>query len=132
MLMSLTKSVRSWVAMAFIALYAVCILAPTAALAFNGTSCLTQHGPSQPHSHAGDAVHEHGDEHSHAVPADNPDDGASAGNKCCGMVFCSALAPNLASSLASATMSRLTRFAAWQDFTGLPPEKLIRPPRSQS
>jgi hypothetical protein len=117
--------------MGFIAVYAVCVLAPTAALAFSGASCLSEHGPAQAHSHAGDAAHAHGDEHNHAGPADNPDD-HSASSKCCGMVFCSALAPELSSSLAPAVMSGRTSFAAWQDFTGLPPDKLIRPPKSQS
>jgi hypothetical protein len=132
MLMSLTKSVRYWAAMGVIALYAVCILTPTAALAFNGASCLTEHELAQAHSHAGDAVHEHGDEHNHAGPADNPDDGNSASSKCCGMIFCSALAPELASSLAPAVQSGRAVLAAMQDFTGLPPHKLIRPPKSQS
>lgn len=132
MLVGLTRIMRSWVAMGFIAAYAVCILAPTAALALSGASCLAEHGPAQAHSHAGDAVHEHGDEHNHAGAADSPDDGDSASSTCCGMVFCSALAPELTSSLAPAVMSGRASFAAWQDFTGLPPDKLIRPPKSQS
>ena len=132
MLTSLTKSLRYWVAMGFIALYAVCILAPTAALAFNGASCLTEHELAQAHSHAGDGAHQHGDEHNHAGATDTPADDDSASSKCCGMVFCSALAPELASSLAPSVLAGRTSFAAWQDFTGLPPEKLIRPPKSQS
>ena len=132
MLMSLTKSVRSWVAMGFIALYAVCILTPTAALAFNGASCLTEQELAQAHSHAGDAPHHHGDRHNHGGATDTPADDDSASSKCCGMVFCSALAPELASSLAPAVLSGRTARAAMQDFTGLPPHKLIRPPRSQS
>jgi hypothetical protein len=131
MLTSLTKSVRYWVAMGFIALYAACILAPTAALAFSGASCLTEHDLAQAHSHAGDAAHDHGDQHNHAGAADAPADDDSA-SKCCGMVFCSALAPGLASSLAPAVLSGRTVSAVMQDFTGLPPHKLIRPPRSQS
>ena len=132
MQMSLTKSVRNWAAMGVIALYAVCILAPTAALAFNGASCLTEHELAQAHSHAGDGAHQHGDEHNHAGAADTPTDDQAAGSKCCGMVFCSALAPELASSLAPAVLSGRTASAVMQDFTGLPPHKLIRPPRSQS
>jgi hypothetical protein len=132
MLMSLTKSARYWAAMGVIALYAVCILTPTAALAFNGASCLTEHELAQAHSHAGDAIHDHGDEHNHAGATDNPDDGDSASSKCCGMIFCSALAPGLASSLAPAVQSGRAALAALQDFTGLPPHKLIRPPKSQS
>ena len=66
------------------------------------------------------------------APTDNPDDGNSANSKCCGMIFCSALAPELASSLAPAVLSGRTALAAMQDFSGLPPDKLIRPPKSQS
>src|SRR5687767_12460017 len=100
MLMSLTKSVRYWAAMGVIALYAVCILAPTAALALNGASCLTEHELAQAHSHAGDAADHHGDgnAHDHAVATDTPADDDAANANCCGMVFCSALAPELASS----------------------------------
>ena len=132
MLTGLSKTVRFWIAMSFIALYAVCILAPTAALAFNGASCLTEHELVQAHSHADDGAHQHGDDHNHAGATDTPADDDSASSKCCGMVFCSALAPELASSLAPAVLSGRTASAVMQDFTGLPPHKLIRPPRSQS
>ena len=131
MLTGISKAVRSRVAMAFIAMYAVCILAPGAALAFNEVSCLTEQSVSQVHSHASDAGQEHGDQHNHTGPADSHDDG-SATSKCCGMIFCSALAPNLAVALAPVVVSARTSIAAWQDFTGLPPYKLIRPPRLQS
>ena len=132
MLMSLTKSVRSWVAMGFVALYALCIIAPTAALAFGGASCLTEHELAQVHSYAGDAPHDHGDGHNHGGATDTPADDDSASSNCCGMNFCSGLAPELASSLAPAVLSGRTALAAMQDFTGLPPHKLIRPPKSQS
>ena len=131
MLTGLTKALRIRMAMAFIALYAVCILAPTAALAFNKVPCLTEHNLSQVHSHAGDAAHAHDDHQNRMVPADTDDDG-SASSKCCGMVFCSALAPELAPAPAPTALSGRTAFAAMRDFTGLPPYKLIRPPRSQS
>jgi hypothetical protein len=135
MLTSLAKSVRYWVAVGFIALYAVCILAPPAALAFNGASCL-EHELAPAHSHAIDAAHDgahhHGEAHDHAGAADTPTDDDAAGSKCCGMVFCSALAPELASALAPALLSGRTSFAVWQDFSGLPPDKLIRPPKTQS
>jgi hypothetical protein len=132
MLTGLTRAVRNWVAIGFIALYALCILAPTAALALTGASCLTEHDLAQVHSHASDGAHEHGDDHNHAGAADTPADDDSASSKCCGMVFCSALAPEPAFSLAPAVLSGRTAFAAMQDFTGLPPDKLIRPPKSQS
>ena len=132
MLTGISKPVRYWVAMGFITLYAVCILVPTAALAFNGASCLTEHLLAQAHSHAGDATHEHGDEHDHIGTTNNPDNDDSANSKCCGMIFCSALTPELASSLAPAVLSGRTTLAAMQDFSGLPPDKLIRPPKSQS
>lgn len=132
MLTGLPRAVRYWVAMGFIAIYAVCILAPTAAVAFNGASCLAEHASGQTHSHAGDATHEPGDDHDHAGATDNPDHDGSANSQCCGMVFCSALAPELASSLAPVVMAGRTSFAAWQDFDGLPPDKLVRPPKSQA
>src|SRR5687768_7827744 len=128
MLTGLTRAVRIRVAMGFIALYAVCVLAPTAALAFSGASCLTEHELTQAHSHAGDGAHQHGDEHNHAGAAGTPADDDSASGKCCGMIFCSALAPELASALAPAVLSGRTAFAAMQDFSGVPPYKLIRPP----
>jgi hypothetical protein len=129
MLTGLTKAVRKWVAMGFIAIYAVCILAPTAALAFTAVSCLTEHSRSQPHSQAGDAAHQHDDQQNHPGPVDSHDEGSS---KCCGMVFCSAVVPDLNLALAPDVPSGRTAFAAMQDFTGLPPYKLIRPPRSES
>ena len=132
MLTGLTRALRIRMAMGFIALYAVCILAPTAALAFSGSSCLPEHDLAQAHSHAGDGAHEHGDEHNHAGTVDTPADDGSASSKCCGMIFCSALAPELASSLAPAVLSGRTALATMQDFTGLTPDKLIRPPKSQS
>lgn len=131
MVTGLTKAARNCVAMGFIAFYALCILAPAAALAFSGVSCLTKQGVSQVHSHAGDMAHDHGDEHSHTGPADGHDEG-SATSTCCGMVFCSAIAPELTFAIAPSVLSGRTSFAAKQDFTGLPPHKLIRPPRSQS
>ena len=135
MLTGLTKAVRDWVAMGFIALYALCILAPTAALAFTGSSCL-EHDLAAAHSHAGEAAHadahHHGDEHDHTGAADTPSDDHAAGSKCCGMVFCSALTPELATALAPAVLSGRTAFAAMQDFSGVPPDKLIRPPKLQS
>ena len=129
MLTCLTKAVRTRVAMRFIALYAICMLAPTAALAFTGVSCLTEHSRSQVHSQAGDPAHEQGDAHSHSGPADDHNDG-SAASQCCGMAFCSALAPGLTVATAPDVPSGRTAFAAMQDFSGLPPHKLIRPPRS--
>lgn len=131
MLTGLTRAVRNGMAMGFIALYALCILAPTAALAFSEVSCLKKQGVSQVHSHAGDLAHDHGNEHNHTGPADGHDEG-SATSPCCGMVFCSAIAPELTLALAPSVVSGRTSFAAKQDFTGLPPDKLIRPPRSQS
>ena len=134
MLTGLTRAVRTRVAMAFIALYGVCIVAPTAALAFSGSSCL-QHEVARAHSHPGDAAHhgahDHGDGHDHADAAASPTDDHSASSNCCGMVFCSALAPELASSLGPAVLSGRTAFAAMQDVSGLPPDKLIRPPKSR-
>lgn len=119
-------------AMGFIAFYALCLFAPTAALAFNGTSCLTEHTSQQVHSHAADAAHEHGDEDNHAGPVDDHDGDGSTSSKCCGMVFCSALIPDLVLVQAPTVISGRTSLVAWQDFSGLPPGKLIRPPRSQS
>lgn len=127
MLSGISKAARNWVAMSFIALYALCIVAPTAALALSAVSCLTEHSQPQAHSHTGDAS----DEHSHSGSSDHHDDGSNS-SKCCGMIFCSALVPDTAVSLAPAALSDRTSPASMRDFTGLPPHKLIRPPRSHS
>lgn len=131
MLTGLTKAMRNWMAMGFIAFYALCVLAPTAALAFNEVSCLTETGKPQSNSHAGDAAHDHGAPHSHSGPTDTHDEG-SASSQCCGMIFCSALVPESEMTLAPAALSHPAFAGINQAFAGLSPDKLIRPPKFQS
>lgn len=132
MLNGLAKKVRIWMAMGFIALYGACIVAPAAALAFNGLSCLTEHTRSKAPSHVGEVAHDHGEMHHHPGDTDSPDDDGSASSKCCGMISCSGLTPEWALSMVPAVLAGRTSFAAMRNVTGLPPDKLIRPPKSLS
>ena len=122
---------RTWLAMAFIAFYAVSVLTPTVALAANEAPCLQEeYSFKQVHVHAPESGNEHGHSHDHSTPEENGDQGAAA--KCCGMVFFSAIAPDLDLTLAPKVFSASTFVGVKEAIDGLPPEKLIRPPNSQS
>jgi hypothetical protein len=134
MLTCFTKALRTRMAVAFIALYSLCILAPTMALAANGAPCLMEqeHGLLGAHVHSAGAPHEHDTQHHHNGVPDSHDEQHDSAPNCCGLSFFSAVAPNVELALAAPLQTGRTSLALAQDFSGLPPDKLIRPPKSQS
>lgn len=134
MLTGLTKAARTWLATGFVALYATCIITPTVALAFNEAPCLVENdrGLSRAHVHDSDVAHDHDAQHNHMGAPESQDEPQSSAPKCCGLVFFSAIAPALDLAWAAPGQASRASSAIKEDLTGLPPDKLIRPPRSQS
>ncbi len=132
MLTGISKAVRTWMAIGSIALYAVFVFGPTAALAFKSACCPNDlQAQSQPHNHAGEATHENGSGHDQTGSTDTHQENGS-GTECCGAMCLSSLAPDFSLVLNLAALSGPASFAVMQDFTGLSPDELIRPPKSQS
>jgi hypothetical protein len=145
MLYGLTKRFRFKAALALIALYALCILAPHAALALGSSvaaHCLTE-GPVAAHVHAAEATsHTHAagsDDHHHDDAAALGDDDRGAPQKhsgqdkghagnCCGLFCVSALAlePDTAIHAPPAASSVLS--GLYDSLAGRGPDRLIRPP----
>jgi hypothetical protein len=136
---------RRWrAAIALAALYAFCVLLPSAALAVThiAAHCLTgSQGASHVHrgaektpdrhagaghSHAGKAQHEHGNDgapHRH----DETGDEALGGN-CCGLFCVSAITQNIGAG-PIAVFAASTKSPALADaLVGCGPDRLIRPP----
>lgn len=135
MLSGISKAARNWMAMSFIALYALCIAAPTAAVAFNAAPCLPeQSAMTQIHVHASDSGHKHAtaDQHEHSNAGHHEGGDDHGTTKCCGAAFFSAIAPNFELSLAPTILRAASLEGRSQAFTGLTPDKLIRPPKSLS
>jgi len=141
MLKGLTKRVRSRMATIFVALYALCLLLPAAALAFSEAPCLLEsHGFVQTHVRASHATHahaghEHHAHHQHMHDADHDSLAANTGDdipapaKCCGLAFFAAVAPELGFTPASLVLAGRTTFALNRALASLPPDQLIRPPK---
>ena len=129
MLSGISKVARIRFALVLIALYALGIIAPTAVLAFSA-HCQPESAVSG-HSHdhgGGPAEGHHGDDQKEGAPVHSHDDGS----KCCETGVFSALAPDLQLFSAPAVFSSGTGVTAMRDFAGLPPDQLIRPPKSLS
>lgn len=145
MLSGLPKAMRARTATIFVALYALCILLPTAALASNGAPCLTDnHGLAAVHAQS-DTGHKHADhfQHAHHQQMGDADHGSVAANdagdetqpaapKCCGIAFFAAVTPELGFTPVSLVPAGRTALAANQALASLPPDQLIRPPKSLS
>ncbi|MEW6449133.1 MAG: hypothetical protein AB1490_00665 [Pseudomonadota bacterium] len=126
--------------MLFVVLYALCVITPSAAVAFGDGSrtahCLTDdnsslahvHGNNKPHLHEGAIAHSHADEglvHDHADDSDEPQ---SSSGQCCGLFCVSAIAPSF-----DLPLLRFERPALLPSLNayGIPesgPERLYRPP----
>lgn len=143
MLRRLTRGIRSRAAGALIIAYALCVVAPAAALAFGDAAraahCLTHdhHGVATPHSHAGDApahghsapAHHHAGDaaHDHASAADG--NGPPAEQACCGL-SCLPAIPTAAIDLSTqATVAAAAPFVQTH-LIGHEPDRLSRPPDS--
>jgi hypothetical protein len=139
MLSAVPKATRNWVAGAFIALYALCVLAPVAALAFNAHCFIEDHGMGAVHIHSAKAVHEHhgdaADDRHHTAdakqgsPSDTGTANQDAADKCCAVTVFSAIAPDFGVTSAPANLSGAAIVVIHQAFSGIPPSKLIRPPK---
>jgi hypothetical protein len=128
-------------AAALAALYAFCVLLPSAALAVTHVAahCLTgSNGASHIHQAAEKAPEQHSHSHADATQHDHGHDGAShphektdetaAGGNCCGLFCVSAIAQD-------STLSPALIFAAAKDspalsdaLVGHEPDRTIRPP----
>lgn len=128
------------------ALYALCTLAPSMALAFTGDAaaahCLEDLIIAMPphhdhHGHADEATHTHADgtilHHHHASAGSHkqPEGGGKAHNgDCCGLFAMSALAADAAFTFGKLTFS-VTIFPALDDaLDGRTPDRINRPPIS--
>lgn len=130
MLTRITKAIRFWAASFLVAGYAVCALAPAAALAWGDAAraahCLTnEHTASKADQSAADHIHDHeGAPHQH--PAS--DDGDKSASDCCGIACVNAL-PASVPGFVNTVMSAGVRIAMVQESViGGAPPLLYRPP----
>ena len=137
MLLVLKKAFRIKAAIAVTLLYAVCSLAPSAALALSAKAahCLTEsQGAAHVHRDAAGAAHVHADNtphlHDDTLGAQEPthsDDKARSSN-CCGLFCVSALASEPAPALLAPPASALTGPALTFRLDGREPGRIHRPP----
>lgn len=120
------RAARTWIATGLVAIYALCILAPSAALAFSQAPCFMEQGHRLTNAHPDGG----GEPHKHVDTQDSDDHGSAP--TCCGFAFASAITPGVDVALAVPAQAAPIVFAITQDFSGLPPDKLIRPPKSLS
>lgn len=133
-----TGKFRRGLATFLVALYAFCVLAPHAALAFvhaqNAIHCFTETGTS-PHQHEHAAtsahVHEDGTAHDHH-PGDTKsgaaDEDKSAQTACCGLFSVSAIAAEAPAALLAPAAGDMIAVLPQSDLADHPPGRLIRPP----
>jgi|RhiMethySRZTD1v2_1073278.scaffolds.fasta_scaffold26391_1 hypothetical protein len=135
MLSWLAKRFRFRAALALAALYALCVLAPHAALAFADATaaahCLNEgrghvHQPDAvvAHVHADGATHEHG-----SAPGDAANfDGKSLSTNCCGLFCLTGLANAMPPLLAAPRLARQVEPSANQGLRSRGPDRINRPP----
>ena len=145
MLIGLTKRFRFKAAGALIALYALCILAPHAALALGSGAahCLTE-GPvaghvhaaqATPHAHAGSSEPHHhddgaalGHDDSGAPHKHSGQDGKGHAGNCCGLFCVSALALEADTAIHAPPAVSPALSGLYDSLAGRGPDRLIRPP----
>jgi hypothetical protein len=136
MLTGLAKGYRIKAALALAGLYALCVLAPSVALAFvdgpTAAHCLTdQHGVVSPDDHGSVHVHADGTSHRHhdssAEHGDSDGDGKSPAGNCCGLFCMNALA---AAAVTLTTPAHFIFAAPTLDdhLAGRGPDRINRPP----
>ena len=138
MLSVATKTFRIKAAIALAVLYAICILAPSAAFAFSDNPdvahCLTEnHVAAAVHDHGGKVhVHADGTAHRHhdegAPQKPSGDDGKGQAASCCGLFSVVAIAgePGFALGLFSRAAAVLPVLC--EALSGRGPERINRPP----
>ena len=134
MLTGISKAVRGRFALVLMAIYALCILAPSTAAAFNGAPCLNETaGMMQVHKHVDGSAHKNVTPHQHQDGSDHRNDGGGTEQgKCCGAMFFSAMPPSFELGLAPAALEENTLAGIDAAIDGLAPNKLIRSPKSLS
>ena len=128
----LTKGWRRTLGALVVALYALCVMLPTAAVAAShfpvSEHCLGehQHAAGEHHHTAGDAVHEHGGM-SHDEPAGS---GQGQAEKCCGLVGATALAPDIQAVAVRLTQASDIVVTRAESLLGSRGTRIDRPPRN--
>jgi hypothetical protein len=144
MLSVATKGFRIRAAIALAALYALCILVPSAAFAWSGNAsaahCLIEdHAAADVHAgmhHDGAHMHADGTSHAHAKASETkaPDPRApahkSSNGDCCGLLSVSALPAPLFEVRAPVLPAIIIAAANGEGVTGKGPDRLYRPPIS--
>jgi hypothetical protein len=140
MLSVATKGFRIRAAVALAALYALCILAPSAAFALSGNAsaahCLIEdHATANVHAgmvhagmshmHADGTAHEHAKAPDHSAPAHK-----SSSGDCCGLLSVSALPAPMFDVQAPVLPAIIIAASNGEGVTGKGPERLYRPPIS--
>jgi hypothetical protein len=141
-----TRRFRVKAAIALAALYALCILAPSAAFALSSNPamahCLTEdHVAPAVHDHGGNAhMHEHGgtthvhsdgtmhQHHGDAAPQKHSGDGKTAVPSCCGLFSVVAIADEPGVVLGSSGHASRLIPALRDALTGRGPDRINRPP----
>jgi hypothetical protein len=138
MFSGLTRTFRIRTAIALAAVYALCVLAPAAALAFMhgpaAVHCLNdQHGIATSHAHDGDMhVHADGTTHRHhangATHGHSDSGGTSHPADCCGLFCMAALTTEPAVTLGNPEHFSVVGPALDDDVAGRGPDRINRPP----
>jgi hypothetical protein len=135
MLVGFTKVLRIRAALALALLYSICVLMPTAALAFGdaakAANCLTDnhhYAAAKSHVHGAEGHHQFdNDKSAHHPPADSRDKAPAAG-ACCGLICLSAI-PAALSVVGNEPVRSPPKLAVLQQtVAGCGPKLLYRPP----
>jgi hypothetical protein len=138
MLSALSKEARVKGAVVLAMVYALCVLAPSAAIAVVAPDavahCLTvDHGFAAPahhsettHRHADGTAHQHSDNHAMTPPADN--DGKGQGKTCCGLFSVVGIAGDPGYTMGAFTVASLLLPVLHETMSGRGPERINRPP----
>ena len=141
-MLSPTRRLRLGAAMALAALYAVCVVAPSVAIAFAGGAaaahCLTDdhHGVARVHAHdhiQGEVhAHDEGAAHVHAGAAAATDDDRQQGpgGSCCGLFCFSAVTGDVGVFVEVAVHASRVLPAPDLSLDGRGPDRINRPPIS--
>ncbi|MBX9826039.1 MAG: hypothetical protein K2Y27_13715 [Xanthobacteraceae bacterium] len=132
MLSSVTRKMSVWAAVVLIAVYAVSLLAPTAAVAFSYAEahCLTKnnHGTGYSHVHEDGVIHTHDGGGSPSTDAPDGDGHAKAKGKYCGLFCLPALAASVNDDSAPVSRPHDVVSSSGDALVGGVSARLYRPP----
>ena len=133
----LTKGARRWRTTLLVVLYGICVLAPTAALAFGDAAkaahCLTDVGNGLAHVHDKGLADDNLHAHDGASAPNHSDDGEkqqSKSDRCCGLFCLSALAPSTDLLVTGPETPSLVPVLNVDGILAHGPDRLYRPPDS--